>query len=170
MKYFEPFIMGSIICNTFLLILKWNGEPEEVTILRNYGNYLLGTLFIVEAIIKIIAFRFKYFSDGWNVFDFIVVCGTIIGFFFTRLTSFQFGFATTMVRSFRIFRVVRLVKRAKSLRIMFSTIVYTLPAMANIGALLALTVYIYSILGVTLFAEVKFNGALDKYANFKTLR
>jgi len=37
-------------------------------------------------------------------------------------------------------------------------------------ALLALTVYIYSILGVTLFAKVKFNGALDKYANFTTLR
>ena len=49
------------------------------------------------------------------------------------------------------------------------TFLVTLPAMANIGSLLALLILIYSILGVYLFAEVKFNGELNDHANFMTI-
>ena len=42
----------------------------------------------------------------------------------------------------------------------------TLPAMANVGSLLALFIFIYAILGVYLFADVMFNGELNTHANF----
>ena len=163
---FEPFIMGCIVLNTLLLMFKWHEEPEGVTWVREFGNLILGAVFVIEAIIKIGAFGTKYFKDGWNLFDFIVVAGSLSGFVLSLLTTINIGFATTMVRSFRIFRIVRLVKRAKVLRLMFSTMVYTLPAMSNIGALLILKIYIFAILGMNLFADVKFSGALNAYANF----
>lgn len=52
-------------------------------------------------------------------------------------------------------RVFRLIKRAKSLKIIFETFVVTIPALANVGGLLMLMLYLYSILGVSLFATVK---------------
>ena len=42
----------------------------------------------------------------------------------------------------------------------------TLPAMANVGSLLALFIFIYAILGVYLFANTMFNGELNDHANF----
>lgn len=45
----------------------------------------------------------------------------------------------------------------------------SLPAMANIGSLLLIIILMYSILGVSLFAEVMLNGSLNENANFKNL-
>ena len=73
-----------------------------------------------------------------------------------------------MIRSFRILRIFRLIKRAKSLRIMINTFIMTLPAMTNIGGLLAILLFIYSILGVNLFAPVKINDPYNQVMNFQS--
>lgn len=52
---------------------------------------------------------------------------------------------------------------------MFQTFIVTLPSLMNIGALLGLLLYIYSVLGVNLFANVKLSGNLDRNANFMNL-
>lgn len=69
-------------------------------------------------------------------------------------TTISLGGATTIVRAFRISRLFRLIKSAKSLRLVFNTFIVTLPAMVNVGGLLVLLLYLYSVIGVFLFAEV----------------
>ena len=49
----------------------------------------------------------------------------------------------------------------------FHTIIVTIPALANVGGLLLLLIYLYAILGLFTFAPVKLNGALDEHANFQ---
>ncbi len=49
----------------------------------------------------------------------------------------------------------KLFKRQKNLKVIFNTFIATLPALANVGSLLMLFVFIYSILGVFMFAQVK---------------
>lgn len=39
--------------------------------------------------------------------------------------------------------------------------------MINVGALLILFLFVFSILGVTLFAEVKLQDTMDRHANFQ---
>ena len=75
--------------------------------------------------------------------------------------SLSLGGATTIIRAFRISRILRLVKRAKNLRLIFNTFVFTLPALANVGGLLLLLLYLYSIVGVILFSGVKRNGLMS---------
>lgn len=122
----------------------------------------------MEAILKIYALRNKYFLDGWNVFDFIIVIGTFIGILISGVTPYSVGPQTTLIRSFRIGRIFRLVKKAKSLRMIFNTFVITIPSFANIGGLLVLMLYVYSILGVSLFSTVKLQNALTVHANFQS--
>ena len=43
------------------------------------------------------------------------------------------GSSTSIFRAFRIGRLLRLVKRAKSLRVIFNTLIKALPALANAG-------------------------------------
>jgi hypothetical protein len=116
----------------------------------------------------LIALDKDYFKENWNVFDFLIVIGTIAGIILNLTTNISVGSTTTLVRSFRIFRVFRLVRSAKSLRLMFTTFIVTLPALANIGGLLLLLLYLYAILGVNLFANVKRSYPLTGIVNFES--
>ena len=43
----------------------------------------------------------------------------------------------------------------------------TLPALANVGSLLMLFLFMYAVLGVYLFADVKINPPLNDHINFQ---
>ena len=51
---------------------------------------------------------------------------------------------------------------------MLFALIVSLPALFNIGALLALITFIYAIIGMTIFGHVKHQGALDDLVNFET--
>ena len=51
---------------------------------------------------------------------------------------------------------------------MLFALIVSLPALFNIGALLALITFIYAIIGMTLFGHVKHQGALNDQVNFET--
>ena len=129
-------------------------------------NYVFAFIFTMECAIKIIALGKDYFKNGWNVFDFIIVVVAIIGVIISYGTPFRLGPSTTILRSFRIFRIFRLIKKAKSLHMNFTTFMVTLPALANVGGLLVLLLYIYAILGIYLFADIKIASPLHDNVNF----
>jgi hypothetical protein len=43
-------------------------------------NYVFTVIFIVEAILKLIAFGKRYYISNWNKFDFFVVCCSLLDF------------------------------------------------------------------------------------------
>lgn len=87
----------------------------------------------------------------------------------SNYTDIDMGTSTLVIRAFRIGRMLKLFRRFKSLKIIFQTFLVSLPALANVGSLLFLLMYIYSILGIFLFAEVKQNYPLDENLNFKNI-
>ncbi len=93
---------------------------------------------------------------------------TIASVFVSMNTTLNVGGATTIIRAFRIARIFRLIKRAKSLKLVFDTFIVTLPALANVGSLLLLLIYLYAVLGVQLFSDIKRNGYLSDGANFES--
>ena len=50
----------------------------------------------------------------------------------------------------------------------FNTFIVSLPGLINIGGLLLIIVYFYSILGMQLFGRVMHNGIIDRSLNFET--
>lgn len=50
---------------------------------------------------------------------------------------------------------------------MFNTFIVTLPAMSSIGGLLALLIYVYAVLGVNVFSEIKRIPPIDDVQNFE---
>ena len=71
--------MLCIILNTVVLALSWYDQSSEMKFVLDIFNYIFAGIFTIEAIIKLIAFGKRYFKDGWNVFDFIIVIGTFVG-------------------------------------------------------------------------------------------
>jgi len=54
-------------------------------------NFFFSTVFILEAILKIFAMRTSYFKNGWNIFDFFIVLGTIAGTISSAVTNVDLG-------------------------------------------------------------------------------
>jgi hypothetical protein len=77
--WFDTIIIICIIVNTIILSLKWYDEPTNLPGILETINYVFAGIFTVEAGVKITAYRKKYFSDGWNMFDFVIVIGTFLG-------------------------------------------------------------------------------------------
>lgn len=61
-----------------------------------------------------------------------------------------------------------MIKYAKIFRHIFNTLVISMPLLANIGSLLLLILYIYSIAGVILFGRVKRNYFIKDNLNFES--
>lgn len=150
-------------------MLKWYRESKQVQETTEILNYIFTLIFVSEAIIRIGSQSFLlYIKDPWNLFDFIVALGSVLGVVVTLSSNLAFK-GVSLLRAFRILRLLRLLKRGgKSMYLIFNTLVITMQSLANIGGLLLLIMYIYSIIGMIYFGEVKRNGNMNDYINFET--
>jgi hypothetical protein len=181
-KAFDGFIMGCIIGNTIVLAIKWYIMPLWVVSVIEVVNYIFMVIFTLEAVFKVTAMRGNYFKDSWNVFDFTVVVLTalILGLKAIGIGE-NLGVTSTILRSLRIGRIFRLVKRAEKLQIIFQALIDAVPSMGSLGLLLFLLIFMYSIIGISQFALIKIDGglydipgyymgqdAMHKHANFQS--
>ena len=116
----------------------------------------------------------NYVKDGWNIFDFIVAFISLVSILISASTSVNVK-AISLLRAFRIFRLSRLLRQlrllkrgGKSLNLIFNTFVITMQSLANIGSLLILMMYIYSIIGMIYFGQIKRNSSMNDYINFES--
>ena len=137
--------------------------------MTDYINYFFALIFVLEAIIRLLGIGFKhYFRDTWNCFDFFIAFGSFISIIISLSSSIEIK-AVTLLRAFRILRLLRLLKRGgKSLYLIFNTLVITMQSLVNIGGLLLLMMYIYSIIGMIFFGELKRNATMNDYINFES--
>lgn len=163
---FDWFIMSTIAVNTCILCVKWpNMSDKSIKIVDNI-NYVCTGIFIVEALIKIIAQGFRYFKGGWNIFDFVIVVGSLI---FIAPTFKKQKNTITMIRAFRVGRVLKLFSKLKQLQSIFQTVLATLAALMNVGMLMLLIIYMFAILGVEYFGDIKLNPPMTRLMNFQTM-
>ncbi|XP_068415016.1 sodium channel protein type 5 subunit alpha isoform X5 [Eschrichtius robustus] len=73
-----------------------------------------------------------------------------------------------VIRLARIGRILRLIRGAKGIRTLLFALMMSLPALFNIGLLLFLVMFIYSIFGMANFAYVKWEAGIDDMFNFQT--
>lgn len=73
-----------------------------------------------------------------------------------------------VIRVFRVGRLLRFFEKAKGIQRLLFSLVISLPALFNVGAILFLIVFIYAIIGMSFFAHVKKTGTLNEVVNFET--
>lgn len=163
--------MICIILNTFVLAFNWHMQPESYKQPIEVINYIFMVIFTVEAIIKIIAQKTNYFRDSWNLFDFTVVAGTIIILSLNWAgVGDSIAILGTILRTLRIGRVFRLIKKQQKLQHIFKTLMNSLPAMGSIAMLLMLLIFMFSIIGMSQFALINLEDAeeMTDKVNFQT--
>jgi Ion transport protein len=58
--------------------------------------------------------------------------------------------------------------QAKGLRTLFQTLVFSLPALVNVGSVFFLFMFIFAVMGMSLFGQVRFDGTINRHVNFAT--
>lgn len=107
-KKVQTFIIGIIILNALTLGLETSPYIKETygAALHVFDIFAL-TVYTIELALKMLALRFRFFKSGWNIFDFIIVAMAFI-----PATG-----PLTILRSFRIVRVLRLISSIPRLRV-----------------------------------------------------
>jgi hypothetical protein len=109
-----------------------------------------------------------YMRDEWNIFNLIIAIVSALGILISFYSPTTMKGSITFLRSFRILRIVRLLKKGgRSLHMIFNTFVITFHQLVNIGALLMILIYMYSVLGMILLGMTMRNGIMNTYMNFE---
>jgi hypothetical protein len=74
------------------------------------ASYIFAGIFNLECLLKMLALGKYYFWESHNIFDFSLIIGTNLGIILTlAFPNFSIGPLATLLRAFRIGRVLRLV-------------------------------------------------------------
>lgn len=140
----ERLVIALIVVNAITL-----GLETSATVTANWGggllvlDRLLLTIFVVELVARMVVRGPRFFSDPWNVFDFLVVGIALV----------PASGSLSVLRSLRILRVLRLITAVPSLRAVVSALVGALPGMGSIMMLLMLIFYVFAVMATKLFGE-----------------
>ena len=134
------------------------------------ANTSFTVIFNIEMFLKLIALGSQYFKSRWNLFDMFIVisadtsiCIHMIG------SSSGMKNVITVFRVLRILRIVRLLRRFENIATLLDSLVIITPNVWNVLLLLSLVIYVYALLGISLFAGSMRIEELDYQNNFSSL-
>jgi len=107
-------------------------------------------------------------QDRWSIFDALVVAISIVGVVLDNATDSNLPFLP-LLRMLRVARIFRLIPRAKGLNTLLQTLVFSLPALGNVGSVLFLFLFVFGVVGMSLFGQVKPGVYLGDNANFSNM-
>ena len=146
---FQAFIIGVILVNAVLVGLETSAElVGQHQVLFDLLDQAIVAIFVIELSIRLVSYLprpLRFFADGWNVFDFVIVGLSLLP---------GGGNFATVARVARLLRVLRIVSVFPELRLIVGTMLRSLSSMTSVILLLALVMYVYAVLGYHLFAAV----------------
>jgi voltage-gated sodium channel len=143
---FDRTIMAVVIANAVVL-----GAGTYESVAERHGGLLHAlndaclAIFVVELAIRFVAAGGsprRYFSNGWNVFDFIVVGAAFVP---------GLGTNSTLLRLARLMRVIRVVRLLPDLRVLVVAVGRALPAVGSLAILTLLLLFVYGMVGWVIF-------------------
>ncbi|KAG1673043.1 Voltage-dependent T-type calcium channel subunit alpha-1G [Nymphon striatum] len=147
-KYFQNFILLSILVNTLSMGIEYHNQPEQLTVAVEASNMVFTGIFALEMLLKIIADGFfGYLSNGFNLFDGVIVVLSLI----ELCQSSSGGSGLSVLRTFRLLRILKLVRFMPALRRQLYVMLRTMDNVAVFFSLLILFIFIFSCLGMHLF-------------------
>ncbi|XP_034877762.1 voltage-dependent T-type calcium channel subunit alpha-1H isoform X2 [Mirounga leonina] len=154
-KYFNRGIMVAILTNTLSMGVEYHEQPDELTSALEISNIVFTSMFALEMLLKLLACGpLGYIRNPYNIFDGIIVVISvweIIG---------QADGGLSVLRTFRLLRVLKLVRFMPALRRQLVVLMKTMDNVATFCMLLMLFIFIFSILGMHLFG-CKFSLTTD---------
>ena len=151
-KTFQRFIILTIVLAGVVVGVQTYAKfAERHKEILEFMDGVILVVFSIEVIIKVAAEGKKplrYFSNPWNVFDFIIVAACLL----EPVLPIDGAFLPVL-RLARILRVLRLVTTIPKLQVLVTCLLKSLPSMFYVSVLLGLLFYVYGTMAVFLYGE-----------------
>uniref|UniRef100_A0A7N4P8R0 Voltage-dependent L-type calcium channel subunit alpha-1S n=1 Tax=Sarcophilus harrisii TaxID=9305 RepID=A0A7N4P8R0_SARHA len=191
-SYFEYLMFALIMLNTICLGMQHYNQSEEMNHISDILNVAFTIIFTLEMILKLMAFKAKgYFGDPWNVFDFLIVIGSIIDVILSEIDTFLAssgglyclggGCANTdpdesarissaFFRLFRVMRLIKLLSRGEGVRTLLWTFIKSFQALPYVALLIVMLFFIYAVIGMQMFGKIAMvdGTQINRNNNFQT--
>ncbi|XP_061522813.1 sodium channel protein type 4 subunit alpha B-like [Phycodurus eques] len=148
----DPFldlaITVCIVLNTLFMAMEHYPMTDDFNGMLTVGNLVFSGIFTAEMLLKIIALDpYYYFQTGWNIFDSIIVCLSLMELGLSDVEGLS------VLRSFRLLRVFKLARSWPTLNTLIKIIGNSMGALGNLTLVLAIIVFIFAVVGMQLFGK-----------------
>lgn len=146
-KIFQGIIIAVILLSALLIGAKTHNLSANAIAVLAILDLGVTVFFVIEIVIRYLACPKKkaFFRSGWNIFDTIIVIGSLIP---------TGGTGVLLARLLRVFRVLRLVSMVPELRLLINALIKAIPRMGYIALLMFVIFYIYAAIGSMLFHAI----------------
>lgn len=144
-KWFLRAVIVLIVINAVIL-----GLETYPAVMDAYGDLLhtingvIIAIFVVEIVLRIYAYGWPFFKDGWNLFDFFVVIAALV----------PAGAASGALRLLRLLRVFRLLSAVRSMRLVVNALMTSIPGIMSMGGLFLMVLYVFAIASTTIIGPL----------------
>lgn len=143
-RAFSRFIIALIVINAVVLGLETSpAVMQRIGPLLLSANAIILAIFVVEILLKLVAFGPRFFRSGWNLFDFFIVGISLV----------PASGPLEILRALRILRVLRLLSQVPRLRLIIESLMRALPGMGWTALLLILVFYVFAVMGTRMFGQ-----------------
>jgi voltage-gated sodium channel len=145
---FQSSVIFIIVLSAIAIGAKTYDLPPLAGSILSVLDVAITVFFLAELLLRFSACedRKRFFADGWNVFDTIVVLGSLI--------PLEYADAVLIGRLLRVFRVLRLVSVIPELRSLINALLKAIPRMGYIALLMFIIFYIYGAIGSLFFGAI----------------
>ena len=145
-RRFTLAVAALILANALSLGLQtYPGIVDAVGGVLSRLDEIFLAIFVVELVIRLVAYGrrpARFFGNGWNLFDFIVVAAAFVP---------AFGPGATVLRVIRVLRVARIISVLPELRVVLRGMVRATVPIGAVAFLLLVIFYAYAMVGWALF-------------------
>ncbi|KAL7827597.1 hypothetical protein SRHO_G00333150 [Serrasalmus rhombeus] len=196
---FEYVMFVLIILNTLCLAIQHHGQSHLFNYAMDILNMVFTGVFTVEMILKLVAFKPRgyfgdawnvfdalvvigsvvdiilsqhYFADAWNTFDALIVVGSVVDIAITEINNTEDSarISITFFRLFRVMRLVKLLSRGEGIRTLLWTFIKSFQALPYVALLIAMLFFIYAVIGMQVFGKIAMvdGTSINRNNNFQT--
>ncbi|KAG3258437.1 calcium voltage-gated channel subunit alpha1 S [Ictidomys tridecemlineatus] len=172
-SYFEYLMFALIMLNTICLGMQHYNQSEEMNHISDILNVAFTIIFTLEMVLKLMAFKARgYFGDPWNVFDFLIVIGSIIDVILSEIDDPDESarISSAFFRLFRVMRLIKLLSRAEGVRTLLWTFIKSFQALPYVALLIVMLFFIYAVIGMQMFGKIAMvdGTQINRNNNFQT--
>lgn len=145
---FSGIVIAVIVASAIYAGVSSYDISPEYTFYLDLFNYAITLFFLIEIIIRMISERslIKFFSDGWNIFDFLIVTISLV-----PINNVESVF---VARLLRIIRVLRIITVVPAFRHIIDSLIKTIPRVGFIALLMFIFMYVWGAIGTMFFGKV----------------
>ncbi|XP_048065169.1 voltage-dependent R-type calcium channel subunit alpha-1E isoform X8 [Megalobrama amblycephala] len=144
-------VLGLVALNTLCVAIVHHKQPQWLSSLLYYAEFLFLGLFLTEMFLKMYGLGPRlYFHSSFNCFD----CGVIVGSIFEVLWGFfrpGTSFGISVLRALRLLRIFKITKYWASLRNLVVSLMNSMKSIISLLFLLFLFIVVFALLGMQLF-------------------